>query len=271
VLVLVWIKDFIERLDEKSDDSLLSSLANFRPYPSASEDSIEINDVELAGKHLFGAAGDAFGCYKWDLETQKLVTTYRSPNHGYLHSVELVPNNSGGSSNLILTGGEDGILGIWDRDQDKLVDKIDVTHVAETTSRSSLSRKKQTSSLWISSIHARDENWWTIGGGSTGTRDKGGFLSTFHAPTRSMVASTETRETVQQLDFCNNAIVSVANESIVSHWNPLSLDQTHRVWCRPPSVYALAVSAKGKLAVGGVAKTVDLFEDATQNTFTFSL
>jgi hypothetical protein len=266
VLIFDWKRDIIDRLEENSNTSL-TPMANFRPWPSALEDRIEINDVQLCGSHLFGAAGDAFGCYKWDLETQKLLTTYRSPGHGFMHSVEVVPNNSGGLSNLLLTGGEDGILGIWDRDKDKLVDKIDMTNASDSSSKSQ-SRKKQTS-RWISSVLPRDENWWTVAGGN---KDKaGGFLSTFHAPTRSLIASIETHETPQNHAFCNNAIVSVANESVVSHWNPLSLERTQRVWCQPPSAYAAAVAPDGKLAVAGVGTTVDLFENATQKTFVFSL
>jgi hypothetical protein len=267
VLIFDWNKDIIGRLNENSNaNAILAPMANFRPWPSALEDKIEINDVQLCGSHLFGAAGDAFGCYKWDLETQKLLTTYRSPGHGYMHSVEVVPNNSGGPSNLLLTGGEDGILGIWDRDKDKLVDKIDMANVPDSSAKSQSRAKKQTS-RWISSVLPRDENWWTVAGGT----EKGGFLSTFHAPTRSLIASIETHETPQNLAFCNNAIVSVANESVVSHWNPLSLERTHRVWCGPPSAYAAAVAPDGKLAVAGVGNTVDLFENATQKTFVFSL
>jgi hypothetical protein len=269
VLIFDWNKDIIGRLEEQHSNSntVLAPMANFRPWPSALEDRIEINDVQLCGSHLFGAAGDAFGCYKWNLETQQLLTTYRSPGHGYMHSVEVVPNNSGGPSNLLLTGGEDGILGIWDRNQDKLVDKIDMANVSDAASSKSQSRAKKPTSRWISSVLPRDENWWTVAGGT----EKGGFLSTFHAPTRSLIASIETHETPQNLAFCNNAIVSVANESVVSHWNPLSLERTHRVWCGPPSAYAAAVAPDGKLAVAGVGNTVDLFENATQKTFVFSL
>jgi hypothetical protein len=267
VLIFDWKKDIIDGLVEQNNsNTIISPMANFRPWPSAVEDRIEINDVQLCGSHLFGAAGDAFGCYKWDLETQKLLTTYRLPGHGYMHSVEVVPNNSGGASNLLLTGGEDGILGIWDRDKDKFVDKIDMANAPDSSSKSQ-SRKKQTS-RWISSVLPRDENWWTVAGGKA---DKGGFLSTFHAPTRSLIASVETHETPQNLAFCNNAVVSVANESVVSHWNPLSLERTHRVWCGPPSAYAAAVAPDGTLAVAGVGTTVDLFENATQKTFVFSL
>jgi hypothetical protein len=269
VLIFDWNKDIIDKLDQKNSKSntMLAPMANFQPWPSALEDKIEINDVQLCGNHLFGAAGDAFGCYKWDLETQKLLTTFRSPGHGYMHSVEVVPNNSGGGpSNLLLTGGEDGILGIWDRHQDKLVDKIDMANVPDACSKSQSRAKKQTS-RWISTVLPRDENWWTVAGGT----EKGGFLSTFHAPTRSLIASIETHETPQNLAFCNNAIVSVANESVVSHWNPLSLERTHRVWCGPPSAYAAAVAPDGKLAVAGVGNTVDLFENATQKTFVLSL
>jgi hypothetical protein len=283
VFVYDWNQDILSRLEgtqtgHTAAKKPLVPLAHFRPHPSATEARIEINSVQLNDSHLFGAAGDAFGCYKWDLATEKLVANYRSPHHGYLHSVELVPNaaaGGGGPSNLLLTGGEDGILGIWDCAKDQLVDNIDTataTAASDTTSPTKRPNRKKQTVRRIFCILARDENWWTVAGSSsTGSDDKGGFLSTFHAPTRSLVATAETRETPQQLAFCNNAVVSVANESIVSHWDPFSLERTHRVWCRSPSAYAAAVAPDGKLAVGGVGNTVDLFEDGTQKTFHFSL
>ena len=78
---------------------------------------------------LYGAAGDAFGCYAWDVSTGQLLGTFgdndnqqqqyqqqqqsnpnnNHPNSSHLHCVTCLPDN-----HTVLTGGENGIVGIWD-------------------------------------------------------------------------------------------------------------------------------------------------------------
>jgi WD40 repeat protein len=290
VLILDWeteIAPKIQRQQNKkhSNETCLqhhSVRRQFKPYPSSFEASIEVNDCMIHDTFLYGAAGDAFGCYKWDLETEKIVATYKSTRGGYLHMIERVPN-----SNLLLTGGEDGILGIWDTGTDKFVDAIDVnsSEAAMTSINVNSSLSSRPSNLkrsaasassnttrWISSCKARDENWWTVAGGNG--PNGGGFISTWHGPSRSLIATVDTRETPQQLAFYSGAngssttLLSVANESFVSHWqNPLSLENIppQRVWCNQPSAYAVAVSQDGCfIATGGVGSVVDIFEQGTQ-------
>lgn len=273
-------------------------------------------------RYLYGAAGDAFGCYKWDVETGT-CTTYNTTTttggggfHNYLHTLDCVPH-----TNLLLTGGEDGMLAIWDTAQDKLVDTIGVVSrsaapgissssnvTAPPYKRRSMAAAAAASGMnnddnshgWISTCKARDENWWTVAGGRNTTSTGGGFVSTWHGPTRSLVSCVETREVPQQLAFYNSSnnnnnnnsgggntkLLSVANESFISHWpNPLSLcgpeansgdknnyGESHlhspvrqRVWCHQPSAYAVAVSPDGqRIATGGVGSVVDIFENGTQ-------
>jgi WD40 repeat protein len=233
----------------------------FKPFPSALEADIEINDFTVQGHHLYGAAGDAFGCYKWDLNTQKLVTTYRQPKGGYLHTVSAVPQQS-----LLLMGGEDGILSIWDYQKDKLVDSIDVVPKPRASSQNIPStfgqyvrrQPSQSPSAWISST-AVSKDWWIVAGGMSNQR---GFYSTYHAPTRTLINCTgETRETPQQVAWLHDSmVVSVGNESFVSCWkNPLSWADRQRCYGRAPSSYAVAVS-NNCVATAGVGGAVDLFD-----------
>jgi len=88
----------------------------------------EINSMSYCttSSTLYGASGDGFGCYKWNLErggtpvgtfgrgvvkgqggrrSRKEGTTTRRGHEGYLHSVKVIPD-----SNMVLTGGDDGAL-----------------------------------------------------------------------------------------------------------------------------------------------------------------
>ena len=79
-------------------DSTTSPSVQFQTHPSPLESSaIEVNEIQiLDGRYLFGAAGDSFGVYKWDLETEKLLANYSpSPGSGYFHSIQLVPAATG--------------------------------------------------------------------------------------------------------------------------------------------------------------------------------
>jgi hypothetical protein len=293
--------------------AICNSRQCFQPYPSAAEASVgEINDCLVDGNYLYGACGDAFGCYKWDLETTKVVTTFRSKQRnsgksngpfggrqsGYFHTIAKVP-----SSNLVLTGGENGFLYIVDTATDQYVDALDMNTKMTTSAIGGLQNQpanKRRAGLantggdyrWISSCVARDENWWIVAGGQSLVTGNGirrgspnGFISTWHGPTRSLMSTVETRETPQQLACrgdCERgdgsaSLISVANESYISHWpNPFALDSAEqvprRVWCNQASAYAAAVSHDGRrIASGGVGSVVDVFEQGTQSSIQLSV
>ncbi len=104
----------------------ISPVTKFRPHPSPGlsfGEAIEINSTSYSRKDdvLYGAAGDAFGCYQWDLETEKLLGTFggmsgfnrgivRAGHTDYLHSVRVGEESAGAGSNCVITGGEDGNL-----------------------------------------------------------------------------------------------------------------------------------------------------------------
>lgn len=302
VVLLDWENDILPLIQEQQEDALNKTpvqqlkriqfpgkpKAQLKAFPSAFESCIEVNDFVVRGNHVFGAAGDAFGCYKWDIETEKVVANYKEKcNNSYLHTTELLPN-----SNHLLFGGEDGILSLWDVGTDKSVDRFDLNLALETSSSTQQRRRAKhsstttdsnntattASSCWISSCKARDEHWWSVAGGAT-TASGGGFVATFHLSTRSIISTTTTVEVPQQLAFCSDnnrrILLSVANEGFVGHWNnPLSLcdkdgdPKRQQVCCSQASAYAVAVSSPGddakRIAVGGVGSLVDIFQEKTQ-------
>lgn len=253
----------------------------FRCKPHYSLSTVEINDFSITNNFIFGAAGDANG-YKWDLETSKLIAMYPSAKRGYLHSIECMQHDS-----TVLLGGEDGVLGIWDGHHDKLIENMDLqsilhkdAHVVEKDSSVSSSITSlldpSKSSIWISRIHSPSDNWWTVCGGILHSETTsaahhgaaGGHILSFHAPTRSLVAGCLTRETLQY--SCSNTpgtLVTAANEGVVSHWTPSSLQRRGRVWCSPPSCFAAAIGGgtDNVLAVGGVGNQVDIFNNVAGN------
>lgn len=307
-----WEKDILQtHLQQQSSSRSkkpavsLSPVSTFRPHPSPLESrSIEVNDFEVLQQgnnqaYLFGAAGDSFGAYKWDLSSEKLVANYASTGGGYLHSLRLLPPDGSNSQQTLLAGGEGGKLHFWDTTNDKLIDQIDLATVnaSNTSAASSISspslsrtnskRSKNLPARWISSICAHDQNWFSVGGGSGGGGSSrssgsngGGFLATYHAPTRSLVSFVDTRETPQQLTTLPSSVesvsehnlVSVANEGVVSHFNALTLERTRRLWCTPPSAYATAVSDNGRhTAVAGVGCYIDIFNPSGEKSLRLSI
>ena len=198
--------------------------------------------------HIFGASGDGC-CYKWDTETEALMHSYPSSKRGYLHTIKILPNTP-----HLLMGDEDGTIGMWDTKQEKCIANIDIkTHLQGNVDPNQ--------SLWVSHIDATDtaKHWWSVcGGASPRVGNKGGFITTWHAPTRSLVSHCITREAPQQMKFHDDQLVSVADEGVVSYWQPSSCERQQRVWCSPPSAYAISVRDDGLTAIAGVGGSVDI-------------
>lgn len=100
----------------------ISPVTTFCPHPSpvlSFGEAIEINSSSYSRQDriLYGAAGDAFGCYQWDLETEKLLGSFGGMSgfwgdghRDYLHSVKVVEESAGAALNCVITGGEDGMM-----------------------------------------------------------------------------------------------------------------------------------------------------------------
>lgn len=217
----------------------------------------EVNDFVIVDHQLYAAVGDAFGCYKWDLNTQQLLATY--PVEGGVLTMAVASNST------ILLGGSNGVLSVWDCVNDKLIDEVPLN----TKSPQPDSRSKHSPKKWISSIAVIDDNWWTVAGG----RDRGGdgFLVSIYAPTKSIVANVSTRETPKKLALLNRVVLSAANERAVSHWYPTSMERIRQVSTVSLAAYAVAISPDNRVAVGGVGGSIDLFDQqGTEQTFRFN-
>eukprot|EP00970_Alexandrium_tamarense_P016329 scaffold6361_cov193-Alexandrium_tamarense.AAC.5 len=124
VLVYRWA-DFEAAISEALDKKLSSATATtveikpittFEPHPSpvtALGETIEINatSYDKSDNLLYAAAGDSFGCYQWDLTTERLMGTFGGYNRfgtghrDYLHDVKCISEIG---SKYVITGGEDG-------------------------------------------------------------------------------------------------------------------------------------------------------------------
>jgi hypothetical protein len=289
ILLFSW-SDIKSLVDDPSFE--VTPLSQYRPHKSKTV--VEINDFVLdEDLCLYGASGDAFGCYKWDTESETLLKTFESPKGGYLHTVQTLPSSTTpGGHSLLLIGGEDGILGVWDRMHDKLIENIDikfamnsnVSLMRSTFKKPGFQKWEDSANLWTSYIHASPEssNWWHVCGGAEkyGHSDEasGGYITSFHAPTRTIASGCATRESLNHMSSTlsstcaasSSSLVTVANEGVVSYWSPTRIERTQRVWCTTPCGYAISVRTEdGWIAVGGVGNTIDIME--SQGTKVYSV
>eukprot|EP00592_Proboscia_alata_P021865 CAMPEP_0194425394 /NCGR_PEP_ID=MMETSP0176-20130528/24733_1 /TAXON_ID=216777 /ORGANISM="Proboscia alata, Strain PI-D3" /LENGTH=466 /DNA_ID=CAMNT_0039235739 /DNA_START=163 /DNA_END=1566 /DNA_ORIENTATION=- len=312
IIVYRW-SDFLNHLSTEQTTTKMITIepvATFHPHPSVSEQSwssveaaggskhgtghAEINSAEIDTELnvLYGASGDLFGCYQWDLETQKLLTTL--PCSDYLHTVRTVPSTNGGCGNhTVLTGGEDGKLGIWDGKNGKLIEKMDVrlTMDANASLITSDTHNRnngnvcwgQSSNLWLSNIDV-DEcgNWAVVCGGAengsngtpatAATPSNNGFLTLWNLPTRSMTSGHATRETLQSVRYNthNGTILTVGNEPYLSYWSYSKANRVGRTRLNVPSGFAIALNdVNGVICVGGSSCFVDCL--ANEGNCAFSL
>eukprot|EP00579_Thalassiosira_antarctica_P017437 CAMPEP_0201948712 /NCGR_PEP_ID=MMETSP0903-20130614/55605_1 /ASSEMBLY_ACC=CAM_ASM_000552 /TAXON_ID=420261 /ORGANISM="Thalassiosira antarctica, Strain CCMP982" /LENGTH=450 /DNA_ID=CAMNT_0048491905 /DNA_START=80 /DNA_END=1428 /DNA_ORIENTATION=+ len=211
-------------------------ITTFRPHPSPATsfgESVEINSTSYstADGILFGAAGDAFGCYQWDLDSEKLLGTFGGASRldggrghrDYLHVVKTIPENEGvGSSRYVITGGEDGNMGFWDGKERKLIEMMNVQSTMDKnkdsvtsnnhttpTNRSFMSNSSTTwnngSNLWVSSMETNG-NWLAVCGGAENSNNtitsrssgpsSSGFMTLWHLPTRTFTSGCVTRESL---------------------------------------------------------------------------
>ena len=259
----------------------ITPITTFQAHPSPGG-AVEINSAsyDKSNNILFGAAGDAFGCYQWDMTTEQLVGTFRGGHRDYLHVVKTIPSVDG-SSRYVLTGGEDGNLGWWDGKDRKLIEMMDMQSImdkskelitcdnaatAPSTTRgfmgTSTTLWNNSSNLWVSSMEANG-NWLAVCGGaetnsttSSGSsmmmasrstnpsNNSGGFMSLFHLPTRTLTSGCITRENLNTVAYNTSldCFVTGGNEGRVSFWESTSsMARSGRAWCTPPATYTIAI------------------------------
>jgi len=301
VFVFKWSK-ILERLIKAVQPEQSSRLSNpvmekltpvskFQAKPFLYAGPIEMNGIsydETLG-HLYCAAGDLFGGYVWDIESNKCIGTLGNGKYlnfqesischtNYLHSIKAVPHGGVNlSAHCILTGGEDGKIGIWDGKALKLIEMID----CKTAMKTPLIER---TSLWVSSIDVEQTgNWAVIGGGidhlslssRSNNKDELGFMASLNLPTRTISTSSPTREIINNVAYHskNGKIVSVGNESVVSYWDQCDFSggRQGRSWLTSSSAYSISVHPEGRLmAVAGVGRSVDCLSDMATR-FTLAL
>ena len=233
-----------------------------------------IQQAKIYDGNVYGVSpsGDA---YKFDLNTSDLVSSYKIPGGEISTSsvMGLVEPSEASSTNspLLLVGGNrSNTVSIWDVAKDRGMESLQLSLSEQKTKKGSyfvFGKSQSSVQSNVTSMHI-SEHWWTFAGEQHAHHPlEGGFISTYHGPTRSMVACTQTRECIQQIASHDNGLVTVGNEGIVSFWDSsYSLQRTHRAWSSPPSGRAIAIprssiNTTGTLAVGGVGPKVDLLEE----------
>ncbi|RLN32063.1 hypothetical protein BBJ28_00014875 [Nothophytophthora sp. Chile5] len=221
----------------------------------------EVNDIAVSnatGHHLFLAGGDSVA-QEWDLHTQQFTRQYEG-HKDYLHAVRHLQH-----SQELVTGSEDGTLGIWDVRQDKKVEFLRPQPAVTASSPSSVSSQP----LWVGAVaHDASEMWLACGGGkrhAPGGRAQhaqasGGFLGMWHLPSRVPVHYTETSSDVHDVAFHHMELLSVGNDASLKKWNRSSGQLLAAAHSTLPSCHFCVVDdATDVIAVGGTAPAIDIY------------
>lgn len=223
----------------------------------------EINDVAVASTsgHLFLAGGDS-QAHEWDLGTQQFVRQYEG-HKDYLHTLRYLTH-----SQELVTGSEDGAIGLWDVRQAGNVEFLHPQKPAtsspssSTTSGTNSSKKDQ--ALWVGCVaNDASEMWLACGGGkkrSPGQAQSTGFMSMWHLPSRVPVHYTDTTSDIHDVVFHHMELLSVGNEASLKKWNRSSgalLASAHSTI--PSSHFCVVDEATDIIAVGGNAPLIDIY------------
>ncbi len=244
----------------------IKPVAIMYPYPTSSPVPTEVNRIsyDSTNGYLYGACGDLFGGYIWDVNTSKLIGALSQRNQNqshksYLHTIKTVfsTNNNDKNKHFIITGDESGVVGIWDGKNQRLIEMInmksaliechngnsiqddnDTRNFTSSDNNSTFPQLKNVNnntSLWVSSISVDESSQWAvIGGGveyhseSLGGMADRGFLALMNLETRSVHSCSTTRENVNEVAFCHCTsmkIVSVGNNNTLSFWNSNDLSK----------------------------------------------
>ena len=213
----------------------------------------------------------------------KPVTTFR---------VQSFPlSDSADDSTFLVIGTSVSEVLWWDVQKQKSVDSISLSKELTPKQQQSLNAhsrhiKLKTNTFvnyTITSLWCSNDQWWTIGGARTTTNKRGsgstngnanvgggGFVCTWHRPTKSMIAAVDTRETIQRLigmksNNASSQLYTLGNESILSVWNsPYQLQRTYRISIHSPSGKAIAVASDAKSSSSSLTSS----QQPLQNTAT---
>ncbi len=217
-----------------------------KTHPSTTEEFIEINSVAWDGKVLYGAGGDTFGAYRWDLESGKLLGNMGGYNKGYLHTVTAVPD-----TNLLVCGGEDGLLDIWDANQAKHIQSVDPRPNLRLAPNALLR------STWS---HCSPAFVRVVGHHETRSGTSG-FQAHVHIGTRTVTSCTLTEN---PLNFCiddGSHILTVGTGNKLDYCNRAQASIEASTPIDVPCGFAIQALGKDRIAVAGACDCVDIIRD----------
>ncbi|KUF97198.1 THO complex subunit 6 [Phytophthora nicotianae] len=215
----------------------------------------EVNDIAVSktNGHLFLAGGDSMA-HEWDVTTQQFTRQFEG-HEDYLHAVRHLQH-----SQELITGSEDGTLGIWDVRQHKKVEFLRPQPATQSNSSSV--------SLWVGAVaHDESEMWLACGGGSkrpsrgrSQAETTGGFLGMWHLPSRVPVHYTKTTSDVHDVVFHHMELLSVGNDAGLKKWNRSSGQLLAAARSTLRSCHFCVVdNATDVIAVGGLAPSIDIY------------
>ena len=255
------------------------------PYSPVLPTEINRISYDASAGHIYGAAGDGGG-YIWDISTAKMIGNLRHASHSKishsngLHAIKAVGTDSQvPCNNCVLTGGANGIVGMWSGKDQKLIESIDCNASMNNNSsnnNSNTTNKKNQGSGWVSSIDVDSAgNWAAIGGGTSdkkaSTSSESGFVQLLNMQCRSITTCKETRETIHDIAYHSSGIASVGNDGAVSFWNSVDVSggPTGRTWLSSPASYSIAIHPDNNMmAIGNVSSQVDCFSEYLTKTCT---
>lgn len=213
--------------------------------------------VDRENARAFLAGGDG-AAHELDLASQTFVS--RFSGHGdYLHAVKYLSH-----SRELVTGSEDGSIGIWDARQPK---RVEFLHPTDP----SLAGGDQ----WVSSVAVDGSETWLAAGGGGKKRGRGGgggggFLGVWHLPSRVPVHVTAAPSDVHDVAFHRTELLSVGNDASLRQWNRSSGALLATARASVPAGHFCAVDpASNVIAVGGAAPIIDIY--AMPGVVSFSL
>lgn len=187
-------------------------------------------------------SGEVLG---WDMQTLQPVHTYQA-HCGTVHCVCDLGTRG------LSSGGEDGLLAIWDVRTNSRCATLD-TQTGEATTQ--LNRKRRGDG-WISGIVKDSQaDWMAVGGGADGT------IGLWHLDTLSLLRTMPTASTVQAvLMDQDDQLISSGNDATIRYWSKARGQQVCGAKTSSPSILTLATNNK-VLCAAGVSSTIDCFID----------
>mmetsp|Transcript_15882 Transcript_15882/g.22390 ORF Transcript_15882/g.22390 Transcript_15882/m.22390 type:complete len:401 (+) Transcript_15882:123-1325(+) len=223
-----------------SGETPLSTCEYKAPTKRGSRDSTfplpEFNQVvkNYSGdKQLIGACGDSTA-HQFDVEKSCLVRSYEG-HSDYLLTLSTSPDGE----NLLVTGANDGMIGVWD------------TRVKRWSSMLENNFKRFNFTSWVSSIELShgSGNWLTCAGGLQSNGGffgaESGFIEKVYIPSGMSTASRQTTSSINRIAQYDESVYAVGAEQRLDIWNAVTLENDCHWDIPSKNNFAIAISEAG--------------------------